>query len=380
LETSGRSAYIARVTRLLAVSLSCALFLGAGRARADPDLPVRLVLGECPDLDEAEVRRITAAELRARPSTESGPDVLEVGVNCNGPRVVIRVQDPLSRKGVSRSFNLGLSDPRARSRLVAIAATELVLASWAELQIGRPLTVEPEGGMPTEAEKRAVRKFIDAQSVGDVRVDIRAEPVPVSVPPTAPAENGTPPIPYEPSQRRWYEVESPSDRMFRVMAIASTRKLFTRTGLLWGGGVRVGEERFRFFSWSADMLFENGTVGGNYSIFTATAGGSLFLWGRLGFVTGRIGAGLRAGLAEVGGVASTVAPWGWPLGTSSISIRIGPGVVLDLCGEGGYVVIPSERTGQADIKGGWFSGQVGFGFTPSSPPRPSRERAAAEAE
>jgi hypothetical protein len=337
------------------VSLSCALLLGTLPARAEPDLPVKLEVGECPDLDEAEIRRIAAAELRARPSAESGPNVLEIDVTCEESRVQIRVQDPLSRKGVQRAFNLGLSDPKARSRLVAIAATELVLASWAELELGRPLTVEPEGGAPTDAEKRA------AAEIAAARAGIKLAP------PGYKPEKPAPP--YEPKERHWYDVESPIDRMFRFSAVVSARKFFDQPGLLWGGGLRFGEERFRFVSWSADVLIESGTIGtdaSHYRLLTSTLGGSLLLWGRIGPVTGRIGAGLRAGFAEVDGSASSVAPWGWPLGTSSISIYVGGGVVLDLVGEAGYVVLPAAHSGQPDLRGGWFSGQFGLGYAPGS--------------
>jgi len=334
------------------VSLSCALLLGGPALRAEADLPVRLELGQCPDLEAIEVRRIATAELRARPSDTAGPDVLDIEVTCEGPRVVNRVRDPLSRKAVQRSFNLGLSDPKARSRLVAIAATELVLASWAELQVGRPLTVPPEGGAPGEHEQRVA-------SVALTHVKPAAS-LPLVPEPT---DTGR----YEPTERKWYDLASPRDRMFRGVAVGSGRKFFNVPGILWGGGVRVGEERFHLMSWSADVLIESGSVGSSrntYDLSTATVGGALLLWGRVGPVTGRIGAGLRAGIAEVGGTTSSVAPWGWPLGTSSLSFRITRDIVLDLAGESGYVVL-SSRSGQAAIKGGWFSGQVGLGIVPS---------------
>jgi hypothetical protein len=348
-----RSAYADGVLRRLAVSLSCALWLTAVEARAAPDLPVKLLVGACPDLDEAEIRRIAAAELRAQPSAESGPNVLEIAVTCEGSRVLIRVQDPLSRKGVQRSFNLGLSDPKARSRLVAIAATELVLASWAELELGRPMTVAPEGGVPTDAEKRKAAEIAAALGIK-------------LAPPGQPAAKEAA-VPYEPKERHWYDVETPADRMFRFSAVVSARKFFDQPGLLWGGGLRLGEERFRFISWAADILIESGTVGTGertYQILTSTLGGSLLLWGRVGPITGRIGAGLRAGFAEVGGSASSVAPWGWPLGTSSLSFRTNQGIVLDLVGEGGYVVLPAGSAGQPGLRGGWFSGQIGIGYAP----------------
>jgi hypothetical protein len=332
----------------------CALLLGARIAHANPDLPVRLALEGCPDLDEGEVRRIVGAELRTRPATESGPNVLGIEVACAGPRVTIRVTDPLSRKAVQRSFNLGLSQPPARARLVAIAATELVLASWAELDVGAPLTVEPEGEKPAAADERAARELAAARR--QVNQKPYAKPTPIE-----------PATPYEPPVRHWYDLDSPNDRMFRVGMLTSARTFFTQPGLLWGGGLRVGEERFKLISWSADLLLEAGTVGGegnHYDIVTATAGGALLLWGRLGPFTGRIGAGLRAGIAQVGGSASSVAPWGWPLGTSSITVRIDRYVALDFSGESGYVVLPGATGQQRDLRSGWFAGQVGFAYTP----------------
>jgi hypothetical protein len=327
---------------------------------------VRLEVGQCPDLDAAEIRRLATAELSAQPAAAGDPGVLDIGVVCDGPRVTIRVKDPLSRKLVQRSFNLSASDPPARSRLVAIAATELVLASWAELEVGRRLTVAPEGGVPSDEDRRVA--------------SVALTHMPPIIGPAVRA--GAPAIPYEPLDRRWYDLESPIDRMFRVTAVVSTRKFFNLPGLLWGGGVRLGEERFHFMSWSADVLFESGTVGHQdnpYRLFTATAGGSLLLWARIGPITGRIGGGLRAGLAEVGGSASSVAPWGWPLGTSSITFRITRHLVIDLTGEAGYVVLPGAR--QQTLTGGWFSGQLGLGIVPSpNPPRAAKLTGAAAAE
>jgi hypothetical protein len=319
--------------------------LAAG-ARADPEPPVLLALDRCEELDQGEVRRIFAAELGVRPVNSSGPDVTEATVTCEGPRVIIRVRDPLSRKALQRSFTLALADPRARARLVSIAATELVLASWSELETNPKLHVEPEGPKPPAEATRA------AQAIAEER---RAS--------------------YEPKSRRWYETETPDDRMLRVVALGSARRFFGYPGTLFGGGLRVGEERFRFMSWSADALFESGTLDtreSRYDVFTTTLGGWILLYGRAGPVTGRVGAGLRAGVAgaSVGGASGTssIAPWGWPLGASSVSFRLTSGLVLDLSGEAGYVLLPVPGAGQKSIEGGWFSGQIGLGVIPGGGP------------
>ena len=55
--------------------------------------------------------------------------------------------------------------------------------------------------------------------------------------------------------------------MLRLVALASVRTFpgesttsSGETGTLWGGGARLGEERFRLVAWSLDTLIERGTV------------------------------------------------------------------------------------------------------------------------
>ena len=332
--------------------------------RAEEPPPVLLRLDKCEDLDETEIRRITAAELGARSTDSGGDDVTEVNVACDMSHVVIRVRDPLSRKAVQRSFNLGLSEPRARSRLVAIAATELVLASWSELQTNPTLHVEPEGPAPPAPSVRAARQIAREEHVSP---------------------------PYQPKLRTWYDADTPEDRSFRIVALASTRSFFSHPGTLWGGGVRVGEERFRFLSWSADLLLERGTIGsseGQFEVSTTTLGGALFLSGRTGPLTGRLGAGLRVGFAATaphdqqssGGPA--LAPWGWPLGTASLSMRLAPELVIDVSCEAGYVVLPIQGPSDNDksISGGWYSAQFGIGYVPRLSSRLDPAAAVAGAE
>ena len=318
-----------------------AMWASTQPARAQIEPLVLLDVSRCEGVSDAEVRRITTAELGAAPASARGPGVTEVTVECDAAHVVIGVRDPLTRKGVQRSFDLGLSDPKGRGRLIAIASAELVLASWSELDTKQKLRVEPEGPSPPGESATAARR----------RVAERMEP-------------------YEPRIRTWYDQDTPRDRMFRVVGLASMRAFFGSPGALWGGGLRVGEERFRFFSWSADFLVERGTVGSPgsaFDAFTTTLGGSLFIYGRSGPLTGRLGAGLRAGLAGISpqgqaASGSTLAPWGWPLGTASVSVRISPSLVFDISGEAGYVTLAD--TGQRGLRGGWFSGQLGFGFVP----------------
>src|SRR5262249_33713515 len=53
--------------------------------------------------------------------------------SCQGDTVVLRVDDPISGKSLSRDVDLAGAMPRARPRLVALALVELISASWSEL-------------------------------------------------------------------------------------------------------------------------------------------------------------------------------------------------------------------------------------------------------
>lgn len=161
-----------------------AVFTHAPTLRAQVEPLMLLELQHCDDLDETEVRRITAAELGAAAANERGPGVTEVTVSCEGARVIILVRNPLTMKGVQRSFDIRLSDPRSRSRLVAIASTELVLASWSELETNPKPHVEPEGAQSHEPAVKVARKLAKE------RVSAEA---------------------YEPHFRNWYDADTPED-------------------------------------------------------------------------------------------------------------------------------------------------------------------------
>jgi hypothetical protein len=355
----------ARSRAVRAALLACAVVavaLGAGTARADEAPFVMLELEQCEQLQEKEVRRVFAAELGTRAADAPGKDVTQVTVFCQGTHVRVVVADPLTQKTVQRSFDIALSEPHGRSRLVAVAATELVVASWTELELNPHPKVVPAGPPPDAAATLAARQLARERVV-----------------------------PYEPSVRHWYDADTPPARRFRLMATASMRQFFEHEGTLWGGGVRIGEERFHFLGWAADALIEQGTLklpGRHYDVTNVSTAAWLMLAKTIGFATMRAGAGLRlgfvsssplgassSGLTERG--SATIAPWGWPLGVASFTFAVGRYVVLDLAGECGYAVVPVEGGG-ATVTGSWFSGQLGLGFV--LPSAESVGRAEAEAD
>jgi hypothetical protein len=166
------------------------------------------------------------------------------------------------------------------------------------------------------------------------------------------------------------------DRQFRALAVLSTRTFFASDGMLWGGGLRIGEEPLSSIGWTLDALYEAGEVGAlqsQYDIQTATLGGTLFFYQRWSAGTARVGAGLRTGVTRsrttgsAGAGTSTAAPWGWPLAALSLSVRPSTHVVFEVGAEGGYVAMPVSAGGgdrDAAIRGAWFGGQLGIGTIP----------------
>jgi hypothetical protein len=166
------------------------------------------------------------------------------------------------------------------------------------------------------------------------------------------------------------------DRQFRILAVVSTRTFFASDGMLWGGGVRVGEEPLTSVGWTLDALYEAGDVGAlqsRYHLQTATLGGALYLYRRWSAGTARVGAGLRTGVTRSettgsgGSGTATAAPWGWPMVALSLSVRPTRSVVFEVGAEGGYVAMPVSAGGgdrDAAIRGAWFGGQLGIGAIP----------------
>jgi hypothetical protein len=356
---------------LLALSALCALGF-PNVALAQAELRVHVEVRDCGELSQPEIRRVLAAELNAQLAEEHSPDVTRIVIECRGARTVLRVGDPLTRKVVQRTIDLGSSDPPARGRLVALATAELVLASWTELESNPTPKVEPAGPPPPPAARAAARQVARRRTSAPPNAPA-APPLPRNeVPPPAPRR---PPGSEPPYDERWpdpqdWGIDDPSpDRGFRVVGLISARAFFAYEGILWGGGLRVGEERFKTVGWTLDALAESGEIdasGTDLRVDTATIGGGMNLYARSPAVIGRIGVGIRMGFARtqvdtLEAANASFAPWGWPLGSLGLTLRARR-TVIELSGEGSYVALPVAPG--ASVQGGWFGIQVGIGVLP----------------
>jgi hypothetical protein len=319
---------------------------------------------DCAELDEREIRRLVAAELGAIPVEERAPDVTLVTIRCGGLRVQIRVDDPLSKKVVLRSFDTGPIDRRARARWIALAASELVLSSWIELESNPAPAAPAEGPPPPAPLLRAAQAAVRRKAPPSLTFRDRNPPIESLQVAREPVPTLDTPKPRNP------EGEPSEFGSFRIVGVASMRSFFDGTGELWGAGMRASNEPLRLLSWSADFLFEAGpltTAGRTFAVRSATLGGWLMLYQRTKALTARIGTGIRAGVVasleeeQFDSRANAVAPWGWPLLATSVSLSGGP-LVFEIGAEGGYVAMPLGDATGPTAQGTWFSAQAGIGI------------------
>lgn len=317
---------------------------------------MRLTIDECDRLDEPSVQRIFAADLGASVTSEYGPDVTEVSIECEGPRVIVRVRDPLSRKSLRRSFDSTSFGERGESRLIAIAASELVLASWAELSHNPAPVVEPEGPKPSVESLTTARASVRTHTKPTEIPTLRRAP-PVSEPPSAAELPPPEPPKTQPSSSPAPPEVSPRNTR-RLLAVVSARGFFQGYGSMVGGGLRIGEDHLASASWAADLLIESGRV---QNASTSTSfGAHIFAHTQGGSLTCRLGFGIRMGALSYP-ERTTVATWGWPVGAASCSMmsRL---IVIELAGEGGYAALQGPGSSRATLRAGWFAGNLGVGL------------------
>jgi len=129
----------------------CAALLALAAAHAtagEPAVDVSLRVDPCVEVDVGAVERLFFLELGTSPprpvaSTATRPHAA-VDVGCAGADIEVRVEDPLTGKSLARRMARGLR--AGRERLIALAAVELLVASWIELEAASDRTPDPALG------------------------------------------------------------------------------------------------------------------------------------------------------------------------------------------------------------------------------------------
>ncbi|MGC4092849.1 MAG: hypothetical protein QM756_34190 [Polyangiaceae bacterium] len=157
----------------------------------------------------------------------------------------------------------------------------------------------------------------------------------------------------------------------RVLALGSVRAFPAYSGVLVGGGARIGSDLLPLHAWAIDMMVESGTIGTSrgvpLNVDNWSLGATLSLVSELrrNFMA-RAGAGLRAGLTrgtDVGSGSRVNFPvfWGWPMLALSVSGRFGD-VAVELGAEGGYATLPEGPGSGNSARGVWLNAQLGIGL------------------
>ncbi len=116
---------------------------------------ITVVAVGCEGIDETEVGRLLAIELDLAPSVRAMPP-LSFEVTCSTDRIVIRADDPLTDKHVQRVLPMPRSKQRNAERELALAASQLMVASWLELLVNT-------------GDTRPTRKTVDTPLLANAR-------------------------------------------------------------------------------------------------------------------------------------------------------------------------------------------------------------------
>lgn len=346
----------ARLPLLTSWCVWLALLAPGARVRAD-SAPAQMHPGvtasvdACVPIDTAEFHRVLALELGQDVAymADAPADVpaTHVRVACVTDGIEMRLDDPVTRKSMMRVLSLETLPDRSRTRLLALAAAEFVVASWIELNIQPAPVVEPAAPAPSAGAREAVAAIVQERH-------------------PAPPPRATPPPP--PAPPAWEMSGS-----FIVQAWSS------HDAVLLGGGLRLIHRAFASLAWTiaADLAVGRTEVAdGRVSLAHAGLGGALLLRGEWDPVRLYAGPGVRAGIVHVegvpnGGTASAgtgfFAPMPGPTGYGRIEVELSTHVLVALDVEAGIVTMPARALGAGgpvlELDGAWFSGGLALAAT-----------------
>ncbi len=311
--------------------LFAAIALAAPVASGSAHPAVSLGVDTCAGVDEASVAAQVKVELGADLAPEA-KDVTRVKVRCEGPLLVLTVDDPITGKSLERKIDLGSAAPKARTRLLAIAIAELVSASWTELETNPTPVVAPAGPPPAPEAKAAVRDSVDGRAfaprlAADVAFDAHGFP----------GANGT--------------------------------------GLLLGIGTRFSTAHAGL-GLSLDLVAVQGhgvTDLGEVSVDLVGAGAFATYTARTGPTRLQGGLGVRGGSARLGGVPRDGTVEGrslrgaflGPAGFVALDVRLYGPLIAVLGVESGVALVSVRALADGQrattIGGLWLGGQLGLG-------------------
>jgi hypothetical protein len=136
----------------------------AGQNQVDGESSgLQVTVTNCPDLNTQRILEHVRLELATLVPTVTNQPPLEVDFHCDGLSVRVTLRDSVTAKWVMRDVVLSATARVDQERTLALAASELFLASWAELLLDRP---EERAARPPDpvvvAAEGAVRRAVPA--------------------------------------------------------------------------------------------------------------------------------------------------------------------------------------------------------------------------
>lgn len=131
--------------------------------RADAAPPVAVDVDACVPVDRSALETLVAIELGtsigASAAASRRAALTRVRIGCAQAGVAILLDDGLTRKSITRVVDLASVEADARTRLLALATAELVVASWIELTL-EPPPVAPVGPPPPPRVRSAATRVV----------------------------------------------------------------------------------------------------------------------------------------------------------------------------------------------------------------------------
>lgn len=146
--------------------------LNTNLASASAAPGVAVAVDACVPVDRPALEQIVAIELGTSMRLDAEGDrraaLTRVTIACASEGITIRVDDGVTQKSLARTVDLATVAPDARTRLLALATAELVVASWIELTLDAP-PVPAIGPRPTRAATTEAADVVRRRSAVAVR-------------------------------------------------------------------------------------------------------------------------------------------------------------------------------------------------------------------
>jgi hypothetical protein len=323
----------------LLVAALATLSVAESPAQAGDQLQVSFDPGSCArDYDGPAMRRAFAFELATSSadaelvSSAGDAAVTRIALACEGEVAELTIEDPVTGKSLKRRIQVATTAASARPRLLALAAHELLVASWIELQVAapKPETAGPVATAGTRARARRVAR--------------RVLPGP-----------------------SW------------ALETSALGAIGYDGDLLAGAGVRVTVDTRWRFGGSADFVAErrNERIDGfgDVEVTSSTAALAAHLGWQFGRFRSRLAAGARVGTATMAGdadagasvVASSVSGLvASPLARLDLSLAVVGPVTVTTSIEAGVHLLPVRGTvdgmRRTSVDGSWLRGQLAAGW------------------